>query len=95
MKEAAKGLCVPGYMHPTPDNTGWLYSAAMVAVLEEYRQKHGWVLDALDAKAGSAEPSACVCGGGRGLWPGGGGRGRRHAALGGRGGEGSGRPGGG
>jgi len=56
VKEASRGLCVPGYVHPTTDGNGWMYSNAMVKVLEEYRERHGWVLDALDAKSGSSEP---------------------------------------
>jgi hypothetical protein len=30
VKEASRGLCVPGYVHPTPDGNGWMYSNAMV-----------------------------------------------------------------
>eukprot|EP00983_Pelagomonas_calceolata_P024933 784045-Pelagomonas_calceolata.AAC.1 len=29
VKEASRGLCVPGYVHPTTDGNGWMYSNAM------------------------------------------------------------------
>eukprot|EP00983_Pelagomonas_calceolata_P012431 398150-Pelagomonas_calceolata.AAC.5 len=36
-----------------------LFFGLQVKVLEEYRERHGWVLDALDAKSGSSEPGGC------------------------------------
>lgn len=50
VKEAAKGLCVPGYVHPTQDGNGWMYSTAMVQV----RLRHA------RGEVGCAEARACT-----------------------------------
>ena len=37
VKHGAKGLCVPDYVRPQPEERGWAYSPALLAVLEAYK----------------------------------------------------------
>lgn len=39
IKNAPKGLCVPDYAKPQADNQGWLYSQALLQVLEAYKAR--------------------------------------------------------
>ena len=61
--------CVPGYTAPAPDgSTGWMYSAAMISVLQEYKLRFKWVWSGVDAgmdgSAGACEsdPIGVGCG---------------------------------
>eukprot|EP00798_Chlamydomonas_sp_ICE-L_P005709 gene5709-12771_t len=54
VKHAGKGLCVPGYTTEGPTG-GWLYSPSMVLVLEEYRNRHSWLWNVLEASSGSEQ----------------------------------------
>jgi len=56
VKEAAKGLCVPGYVHPTQDGNGWMYSTAMVKVRLRHAQGGGCAALACT----NAQPCACT-----------------------------------
>ena len=40
VKHARKGMCVPDYVQAQPDNDGWVYSQALVAIIEQYRVGH-------------------------------------------------------
>lgn len=53
VKQAAKGLCVPGYAIPTQEGTGWQYSNDMMNVLMEYRRNYPWLWAALDKASGA------------------------------------------
>ena len=37
VKHGAKGMCVPDYVQAQPDNNGWSYSQALIAVIEQYK----------------------------------------------------------
>lgn len=37
VKHARKGMYVPDYVQAQPDNDGWVYSQALVAIIEQYR----------------------------------------------------------
>ena len=37
VKHGGKGMCVPDYVQAQPDNNGWAYSQALVAVIEQYK----------------------------------------------------------
>jgi 5'-3' exoribonuclease 1 len=37
VKHGAKGLCVPDYARPQPEERGWAYSEALLLVLEQYK----------------------------------------------------------
>ena len=37
VKDAQKGLCVPDFAQPSPNNQGWLYSAALTQILQRYK----------------------------------------------------------
>lgn len=37
VKHARKGMCVPDYVQAQPDNDGWVYSQALVGIIEQYR----------------------------------------------------------
>ena len=47
-------LCVPGYVVPANGGAGWMYSAALGAVLSKYRAAHPWVLQMLDTQQEAA-----------------------------------------
>jgi hypothetical protein len=51
VKEPSKGLCVPGFVFPMPQEagTGWMYSLAMIKIIDDFRREHPWVFDALEA----------------------------------------------
>lgn len=37
VKHGPKSLCVPDYVQAQPDNTGWTYSQALLAVITQYK----------------------------------------------------------
>lgn len=37
VKHGPKGLCVPDYVKPQPEEKGWTYSEALLSVLEQYQ----------------------------------------------------------
>ena len=37
VKHAGRGLCVPDYVRPAAGDTGWTYSQALAAVVEQYK----------------------------------------------------------
>lgn len=37
VKNAGKNMCVPDFVRPQPDNDGWVYSQALVSIIEKYR----------------------------------------------------------
>ena len=49
LKSAAKGLCVADYTRPGKDGNGWEYSQHAVKLMQEYKSKHGWVFNAINA----------------------------------------------
>ena len=49
LKSAAKGLCVADYTRPGKDGNGWEYSQNAVKLMQEYKAKHGWVFNAINA----------------------------------------------
>lgn len=72
-----KNLCVPGFSQPTEDGNGWMYSGALITVLQDYRRLHPWVWEALqrasssnNAPGGDAGPGMqpVVQGGGEAGW---------------------------
>ena len=52
IKHAGRGLCVPDFATPAPDDRGWLYSPALLDVLTAYKSKHPWVFALADAPDG-------------------------------------------
>ena len=52
VKHAGRGLCVPDYATPAPDDRGWLYSPALLDALGAYKAKHAWVFALADAPDG-------------------------------------------
>ena len=57
VKDGRESLCVPGFSTPTADNSGWMYSGAMLTILQEYRRVHGWVWDYLVRSGGNTGDS--------------------------------------
>ena len=49
LKSAAKGLCVADYTRPGRDGNGWEYSQNAAKLMQEYKSKHGWVFNAINA----------------------------------------------
>ena len=37
IKNAPRGLCVPDYAKPQPEQQGWLYSPSLIQLLEKYK----------------------------------------------------------
>ena len=61
--------CVPGYTAPAADGgTGWMYSTAMISVLQEYKLRYKWVWSGLDA-SGNDGPTGRIRAGERAEGP--------------------------
>lgn len=37
VKHGGRGMCVPDYVQPAPDDRGWLFSPALVQILADYK----------------------------------------------------------
>eukprot|EP00884_Botryococcus_braunii_P018829 jgi/Botrbrau1/562/Bobra.0010s0030.2 len=48
VKHGGRGMCVPDYVQPAPDDRGWLFSPALINVLLEYKKKFPWVFSFLE-----------------------------------------------
>ncbi len=43
IKTSSREVCVPGFSQPTEDGNGWMYSAAVINILADYKKLHPWV----------------------------------------------------
>ncbi len=57
VKDGRESLCVPGFSTPTEDNSGWMYSGALLTILQEYRRVHSWVWEYLVRSGGNTGDS--------------------------------------
>lgn len=48
VKLGSKNMCVPGYVRPSPNGTGWEYTDSLVSILETYKRTFYWVFKAVD-----------------------------------------------